>query len=138
MGDLTRDQVAAMEQEALRVAAVQDDVERAGQYEAFAAMCAQLLRYMDAAGSLRGVQIWTTVEKILMREKGHAGALGVVVPRRGTAGAGIGLFNLVEAARLHLPESRRAFLADIAAGAYETAMAQAEVAPQHPNGGTDA
>lgn len=136
MEDLTRDQVAAMEREARSIAAIEGDAQRSATFGAFAAMCGQLRRMMDEAGGgpLKGVQIWRTVETLLAREKGRAGALVVVVPRQGMAGAGIGLFNLVETAKLVLPESRRAYFGEAAASAYETAIANAVPTARNPNG----
>lgn len=132
--NLRRDQVARLEQEALQKAALRDDVHEAETFEVYAAALKQLGVAMDALARLKGMQIWLTAEAYLAREKGHAGVIVLVVPRRGVAGAGIGVFSLLEASALMLPESRRAYFGELGAAAYETAFAQAEAAPQNPNG----
>jgi len=131
---LTREQVERLKDDAAERmnAEGESDV-----WQVYHSAMVQLCAAMDVLQGLRGVQIWAMAEKQLREQKGSSGLLVVVVPGKAAAGAGVATFPLLEVHQLRLHESKVKYFGDVAAAAFETAIAQATAGPeQRPNGPT--
>lgn len=125
--------VAAQREAILGGSSEAEDRERAERREMLETAAdglAQLRRSVERAALFPSV--WERVEAEL--KKGRSTVV-VVIPTRGAVGAGIGTFLRAEVEAMRLPETVRAFMAQLAGGALEAARRSLPGAVGGPNGG---